>query len=220
MYKHSKYIISIVCLAIVIFRMIFPYLTFDLISVSLLAIGTLAILIKNPEKLFQKAKKIKLGSFELELQELNKETEKVEENLSVETEGSAGLGTPEINENEELYQITDDYSSNLIRLSVEIEKTLRIIFERHFKSTEKRPLSVGKMIERLGTENVIDYDTAKLLRKFWNLRNKLIHDHKFEIQKMDFVAFNDIGIRILKILKVIKKDFLDGGEGLPHYGLQ
>lgn len=200
--------------------MVFPDLIFDLISISLLAIGTLAVLIKNPEKLFQKAKKIKLGSFELELQELNKETEKVEENLSVETEGSVGLGAPAIDENEELYQITDDYSTDLIRLSVEIEKTLRIIFESHFRSTIKRPLSVGKMIEKLGTENVIDFDTATLLRKFWNLRNQLIHDHKFEIQKMDFIAFNDIGIRILKILKVIKKDLPDGEEGLPHYGLQ
>lgn len=200
--------------------MLFPELTFDLISVSLLAIGTLALLIKNPKKLFDKAKKIKLGSFELELQELNEETEKVEENLEVETDGPVGLGAPAIDDNEELYQISDDYSTDLIRLSVEIEKTLRIIFERHFKSTEKRPLSVGRMIEKLGTENVIDYDTNKLLRKFWNLRNELIHNHKFEIQKMEFIAFNDIGIRILKILKVLKKGLSDEDEGLPHYGLQ
>lgn len=110
--------------------MVFPNLTFDLLSVSLLAIGTLAILIKNPEKLFQKAKKIKIGSFELELQELNEETKNVEENLSVETDGLIGLGGTVINDNEELFQITDDYSINLIKVSIEMEKYLRIIFPR------------------------------------------------------------------------------------------
>ncbi|MCG8808957.1 hypothetical protein G1K57_12110 [Tenacibaculum finnmarkense] len=72
MKKSSRYIISIICLTVIILRLIFPKLNFDLISLSLLAIATLAIIINKPEKILEKTKKIKLGSFELELKELNK----------------------------------------------------------------------------------------------------------------------------------------------------
>ncbi|CAM1350170.1 conserved hypothetical protein [Tenacibaculum ascidiaceicola] len=200
--------------------MVFPKLTFDLISLSLLAIGTFAILINEPEKLLKRTKKIKLGSFELELEELNKEIKKVEESLFVKADKAIGLGSPSIRNNEETYQITDDYSMDLIRLSVEIEKTLRIIFEEHFKLSETRPLSIMIMVEKLREGNVIDYDTAKSLQKFWKLRNELIHNHKFEIKKKDFIAFNDIGIRVLKILKAFRMGFSDEEQKLPIYGLE
>jgi hypothetical protein len=75
------------------------------------------------------------------------------------------------------------------------------------------------MIVKLGTEGIIDNDTANLLQKFWDLRNQLIHDHRFEIKKLDYIAFNDIGIRILKILNVLNNDLSDGGKVLPHYKL-
>ena len=217
MRKSSRYIIAIICLAVIILRLIFPELNFDLISLSLLAIATLAILINKPEKIFEKTKKIKLGSFEWELQELNKETELIEEKTTVEKEEPIGLSGPAINGGRTGFEISTDFSTDILKLSIEIEKTLREIYEIHFQTSEKRPLAVVKLIEKLKSEQVIDQETSNLLRKFWTLRNRAIHDHNFQIDRKDFMSFTDIGIRILKILKTIKNNKLDGK--LPIYGM-
>ncbi|WP_298419421.1 hypothetical protein [uncultured Kordia sp.] len=217
MRKSSRYIIAIICLVVIVLRLIFPELNFDLISLSLLAIATLAILINKPEKIFEKTKKIKLGSFEWELQELNKETERIEEKTTVEKNEPLGLGGPTVTREKIEFELTTDFSTDILKLSIEIEKTLREIYESHFQTNEKRPLAVVRLIELLKSENVIDKETSSLLRKFWNLRNKAIHDHNFRIDKKDFMSFTDIGIRILKILKTIKNNNQDGK--LPIYGM-
>ncbi|WP_299244150.1 hypothetical protein [uncultured Aquimarina sp.] len=217
MRKSSKYIIAIICLAVIVLRLIFPKLNFDLISLALLTIGTLAILINKPEKLFEKTKKIKFGSFEWELQELNKKTERIEEKTTIEKDEPVGLsGAAVISEKGE-FEISTDFSINILKLSIGIEKTLREIYEIHFQTNEKRPLSIIKLIGKLKLEQIIDEETSDLLRKFWNLRNKAIHDHSFKIDRKDFTSFADIGIRILKILKTIKNNKLDGK--LPIYGI-
>lgn len=166
MRKSSRYIIAIICLAVIVLRLIFPELNFDLISLSLLAIATLVILINKPEKIFEKTKKIKLGSFEWELQELNKETERIEEKTTVEKDEPIGLSGPVISQRKTVFEITTDFSTDILKLSIEIEKTLREIYKIHFHTNEKRPLAVVKLIEKLKTEQVIDQEISNLLGKF------------------------------------------------------
>ncbi|MCG8806539.1 hypothetical protein G1K75_12860 [Tenacibaculum finnmarkense] len=216
MKKSSRYIISIICLTVIILRLIFPKLNFDLISLSLLAIATLAIIINKPEKILEKTKKIKLGSFELELKELNKKTEQIEEITTVEKEEPIGLSGPIISREKTDFEISTDFLTDILKLSIEIEKTLREIYESHFQTSKKSPLSVIKLIEKLKSEEVINQETSNLLRKFWNLRNQAIHDHNFQIDRKDFMSFTDIGIRILKILKTMKNNKSDE---LPIYGM-
>ena len=217
MKKITKYIIVLICLAVIIFRLIFPQLKFDIISLSLLAIALFFILIKKPEKLFEKTKRIKIGSFELELKELNEQTEKIEKNTIVKKNKNAGrLSGPNLEEDIQKksynYELTTDFSTNILKLSIEIEKTLREIYEVHFRTNDDIPLSVMKLIEKLKTEKIINIETFDLLRKFWNLRNQTIHNHNFEIDNSEYTSFTDIGIRILKILRTIKNNRLNQGE--------
>lgn len=210
MKKTSRYIIAIICISVIILRLIFPELNFDLISLSLLVIATLAILINKPEKIFEKTKKIKFGSFEWELQELNKNTELIEEKMTVEKEEPIGLSGPAIRGEKNEVEISTEFSTDILKRSIEIEKKLIEIYKIHFKTSEKRPLAVVKLIEKLKSEKVIDQETSNLLRKFWCLRNRAIHNPNFQIDKKVLISFTDIGIRILEILITIKNNKLDG----------
>jgi hypothetical protein len=80
-YKQVRYIIIIVCLLLILVRIIFPNMKFDTISMTLLGIAVLAILIPDINEIINKTKKLKFGSVEWELNELNKTTEKVEDRL-------------------------------------------------------------------------------------------------------------------------------------------
>lgn len=216
MAKYSKYIIAIICSSIVIFRIIFPKINFDLISLTLVAIATFALLIKSPEKLFKNTKSFKLGSFELELKELNEETEKVEESIVSEKKGPIGLTGPNVENNDKIvYEISNDFNVEILKISILIEKTLREIYEIHFKSKQEKPFAINKLIDKLREENVIDNETTYMLKRFWEVRNNVVHNHSIQIDKKDFMSFIDIGIRILKILINIKNDKLDGK--MEHY---
>jgi len=197
-------------------RLVFPKLDFDLISLTLLAIATLAILIDNPEKLFKNTKRLKIGSLEIELKELDKEVEKIEEQTIIEHPKADTLsGTGKTQNN--YYQISNDLSTETLRLSIEIEKSLRQIYDGYFHSEEKRPIAVTRLIETLKENKLIDNETYHLLRKFWSLRNKLIHDYSFEMDEKALVSFVDSGIRILNIVKTLRDNLAEGK--IPYYGI-
>ena len=217
MIKNSKYIVALICVMIVIARLIYPEINFDLISLTLVAIATFAILIQSPEKFFKNTKKIKLGSFEFELQELNKETEKVEESIVTEKNAPVGLSGPQTENISENYEMSNDFTVDILKISISIEKTLRKIYEIHFKSKQDKPFSLNRLIEKLKEENVIDIETTLMLKKFWDLRNKVVHNQDYILSKKDFMSFTDIGLRIMKILNNIKNEKLDGK--MKHIGL-
>jgi len=206
MIRFRRYIIIIVCIGIIVIRFIYPKLSFDIISLILLGIALVALIIPELEKLFQRAKKIKLGSFELELIELNQETEKVEENIkepNIKYPGSTevyGLG----------FKITEDFSSDILKLSIEIEKITRSIFSIGIGEVQKRPLSVVQSISILESEGLIEKETSLLIRNFWNIRNKVVHGHDVELNRKEMLAFIDIGLRILRILKTVYLRISDG----------
>ena len=187
MRKFSKYIIATICLSIVVLRIIFPKLNFDLISLSLVGIATLTILIKEPENIFKNTKKVKFGSFELELQELNEEAKIVEKNIA--SKKPVGLSGPVIrNSDESKY---DNYRNEII----------------------KQAKSNFMVIEKLREEDKIDYETAETLRKFFNIRNQAVHDRKHTIGQNELLSFTEIGERMIKILNLVKTK----SKGLKHY---
>jgi len=206
MTKFIKYIVVLICIGIIIFRFIYPKLNFDLISLVLLGFALFALLVPEPEKLFQRAKKIKLGNFELELNELNQETEKIEEKIS---EPNINYPGPEETYGLE-FKITEDFPTEILKLSIEIEKITRGVFSIGVRKEQKRPLSVLQSISILESKGLIEKETSLLIRKFWNIRNKVVHGHDIELGRKDMLAFMDIGLRILRILKTIYVRISDG----------
>ena len=209
MRKFSKYIIATICLSIVVLRIIFPKLNFDLISLSLVGIETLTILIKEPENIFKNTKKVKFGSFELELQELNEEAKIVEKNIA--SKKPVGLSGPVIrNSDESKY---DNYRNEIIKQANIVENELREIYTSFLKPALTESISNFMVIEKLREEDKIDYETAETLRKFFNIRNQAVHDRKHTIGQNELLSFTEIGERMIKILNLVKTK----SKGLKHY---
>jgi uncharacterized protein YutE (UPF0331/DUF86 family) len=97
--------------------------------------------------------------------------------------------------------------TTILKLSIDIEKTMREIYEIVFKTREERPLATTKLIDTLRQTDIIDSETANLLKQFWKTRNTVVHGHNsIEVTEKDMLAFSDIGIRLLKILKNLENN--------------
>lgn len=209
MIKYSRQIIASVCIIIITVRLIFPKLNFDIISLTLLGIAVLAIIIPQPDKLFKRTKRIKLGGFELELEELNKSTEKLEEKIQEQEPKSPRISGFE-NSMDFEFKFSDDLHTDTLKISIDIEKTLREIYEMALKTKQNRPLAVSELIETLREKKIIDLELTKLLRQFWIFRNNIVHSISYVVTKQEFLSFADIGLRVLKILKTIQNNISDG----------
>ena len=218
MNRFSKYIIALICVAVIIFRIIYPELNFDLISLALLAIATLALLIHKPEKIFGRTKKIKFGSFELELQELNKEIEEIEEKIAAKKDQPVGLSGPRTNTTDK--SNFNDIPLDPLSISIEIGNVLTSIFNKSVEANENRPLSLIKMIDKLYRDKIIDAETAHMIKNFWFIRNNIIHNPTIHLDEKEYLSISDSGIRILNILVAIDKNIQDENQELPHYGLE
>lgn len=205
-YKQFRCLIILVCLSIIVVRAIFPNIKFDTISMTLLGISVLCILIPDVDTIINRTKKLKFGSLEWELNELNKTTEKVEGKLKDEKLKGAGISGL-IRRNDYDFEIQNDLPTTILKLSIEIEKSMREIYEIVFSTNEERPLSTTKLIDTLFKKDIINDETTELLKQFWRIRNQFVHGHKLiEITDKDILAFSDIGIRLLRILKNMEND--------------
>ncbi len=208
-YKQFRYIIILVCLSIIVVRVIFPDIKFDTISMTLLGISLLVILIPDVDKTLNKTKKLKFGSLEWELNELNKTTEKVEGKLKDEKLKGASISGL-IRHNNYDFEIQNDLPTTILKLSIDIEKSMREIYEIVFSTSEERPLSTIKLIDILFDKDIINDETTNLLKHFWKIRNQFVHGYKLiEITDKDILAFSDIGIRLLRILKNLENNIND-----------
>ena len=84
-----RYIIGIICVALIAIRAIWPNFRFDNISLILFFIGSIVLLFPELREVIARVKKLKLGKFEVDLGEKLKElaanTENVEANVSERT---------------------------------------------------------------------------------------------------------------------------------------
>jgi uncharacterized protein YutE (UPF0331/DUF86 family) len=187
--------------------MIYPNLKFDSISLTLFAIATLFFLITDIENLISSTKRIKIGSFELELTELKKSTEKIENELAS-TERPAKISGP-FQENNYSLDVKADLPTTVLKISIEIERTLNRIYRITHKTEAGRPLAVNKLIDSLFEKQVLDNETWKLLRQFWQVRNNVVHSTS-SMSDNEMLAFSDLGLRLLKILNTTEDTQLQG----------
>jgi hypothetical protein len=150
-----------------------------------------------------RAKKFKLGGLEIELEDLWKQAENVEKTISdtgLKFKGPGGEKDPMDFD----YVITSDLPVEILRLSLEIERTLRKIYDLTAKETSKKPLAVSALIETLRENRILNMEQTTLLRQFWIFRNSIVHAVKYNVTELEFISFIDIGIKILKILRSIE----------------
>ena len=90
-----------------------------------------------------------------------------------------------------------------------MEQLIKSVFIIGIKDQTRKPLSIQKSISILEDEGLITFDTSFLLRKFWNIRNEIVHND-IKLSQGEMLRFIDIGLRIIRILKTIYEDISSG----------
>ena len=195
----------------VILRALYPDVKFDETSLILFVIAILVLLV--PKDFLERLQKLKIKDLiEIELQELKEKTEKAERAVEEQIERTAkermlpevwlGFLSPEMMEKmEKIIEI--DPKIAIIVISMEIERSLREILEEY--GVSERPLSVRKMAKILAEKQLIPREVEEALTYFWNLRNRVIHEVRFEIPDEELYSIIDLGLRLLKLLSLRRR---------------
>jgi uncharacterized protein YutE (UPF0331/DUF86 family) len=84
-----------------------------------------------------------------------------------------------------------------------LEAAARALLERHLKE-KVRPISANQMSEMLGTEGLVDQNSAKTLRDLSRVRNALVHgDLAIDINQRSIDSLNNI---IRSLLNRLRED--------------
>ncbi|MCD4670270.1 MAG: hypothetical protein K8S14_07480 [Actinomycetia bacterium] len=147
-----------------------------------------------------------MGSIEFELKELNQKTENVENHIlesNIKGKESQKIKEPEFN-------LSEDFSTDILKLSIKIEQIIKSIFLIGIAEKHNKPLSIVQSVTILESYQVIDKDTFILIKKFWNIRNKVVHGYNTRLTKQEMLSFLDIGLRVLKILETVYDKISEG----------
>lgn len=136
--------------------------------------------------------------------------------------------TQEFNPEENYSRILDytkDPRGGLVAIAVEIESTINKIARDYDITTKSsRYLSPIRAVDQLDRKGILPSELPSLVRDFWTLRNKAFHSADFRLTDDQLYRLLDLGVRILDLLSVRKKEFpatawLRGEDVMRKYDL-
>jgi len=201
-----RYIIGAVCLAVVILRATLPNLKFDNVSLVLFVLGVIILLFPEIHDLIRRIKRVKIGSFEMELGEKLKElaarTDNVEEKAS--NSPLKSHISPERDDEviKRFINVSSDPRATLLLVAIEIEKSLRNLAEQAQVPEAKRFYSTTKLMNFLADKRMINPDVVPIFKDFWSIRNQVVHDHHFDLSSGKLYELTELGLRILRLLTI------------------
>lgn len=182
--------ITTLSLVFALVHIILPGLSIDMISITLLVIAVIPWL----ETLF---KTVELpGGLKVEFQEL-KEVEYSAKKAGLIKDKPININEEESKQSYETYSFIEIAEKNqelaLVGLRIEIEKRLRKIADKY--SIESNRYSIARLLDALGSDEVLTYSEVKSLKDMINVSNHAAHGIEYNQQIADWVI--DIGPKIL-----------------------
>jgi HAMP domain-containing protein len=195
-----------VCFAIVFARFIWPQLAFDTLSLYLVLIAAGCVLIPDVANLIARIRRIKIGNNEIELGEaidrITSQTEEVERRMSTSTDYEVQRPV-ELPRHIERY--IRDPRGGLIAVAADIESQVRTLLVEANLSGVHLYISPLRGIELLAAKGLIDQELPMLMRDFWVVRNKAVHDSQERMTDDEIYRLVDLGVRILDLLTIRRK---------------
>jgi len=199
--------IAILCCALVLARFLWPDLKFDYLSVYLILVAMLCILVPDLARLISRIKKIKFGDKEIELSEtldrMTHEAENIEGRVSKSE-------TEEFNRSEEppahVMQYVRDPWGGLIALAADIERKVQQLLTAENLIDGNRYVPPLRGIEMLAKEDRVVQGLPILMQEFWKVRNQVVHGADIQVTTRDIYRLIDLGVRILDLLSIRRKD--------------
>jgi len=178
------------------------------ISVDTTSIFLLLILLISP--FVSSIKKLKFGDFEAEIdpKEVKRLRDSAETGLSQTKPETENL--PEIRKTViDIEEIgVEDQILALAKLRIEIEKVLRKIIRSLDFHNKNRPMSLGSIVQRLGSQEIIPQEITNPLREVIGICNRAVHGES--ISKDSAISVIGVGTDLLETLYWISKEFVSG----------
>jgi hypothetical protein len=181
-------------------------------TLTLVAVAVGIVFAPELSKLLPLIKRIKVGEAEIELQEsvrkLHEEVEKAEAGTGARIafrENPAGGTRPSEQEAGSENAILDlaarDRESAIVRLTIEIEKELAVLFEKRNPGS-KPPKTIRELAEQLVATRSLSQATGTAILEFRDVRNRVIHPNQAAtVPPSALASAIDSGVRILRILR-------------------
>ena len=197
-----RYFVALFSLFIIIGRTIWPNFKYDGTSFNLTLLAAIVLLIPDIGGLLSRIKKFKKGDLEIELEsqinDLAGKTEKAEEDEDIENNFEFEHLSEGVKNR--IAEYTRDPKGGLVAVAVEIESRANELAKRFQISSRPRYLSPIKIVDELTNKGIIPKVLPALMRDFWAIRNKAVHDSEFRLTNEHLYRLLDLGIRILDLL--------------------
>lgn len=164
-------------------------------------------LLRDEEKVFKNFSDKPVGSTNLstELQEqiikLERSITQLEEKMTVNIQQLKEFG-----QDDTIKLLTEQLphynTAFLVIIASQIELLLQAIASKAQLATTEIPLSPVKLIKLLTEADAIHPDVMEAFSIFWQLRNQIVHTIQVPLDEARILSMIDIGIRVLKLLKI------------------
>jgi uncharacterized protein YutE (UPF0331/DUF86 family) len=199
-----RYLISVVCVAIIVLRALFPDIHFDSTSLTLLIISIVIMLFPEMQELISRIRKLRIGQFEVEISEklkdLAERTTDAEEKVGLQEEKQYEYFGYSAESIDKVIQASKDPRGALLILAVEIERTVRKIAKISELPEAEGSYPLRKLITIMADRNIIDPNVVPIFRDFWSIRNLVVHGQHYELSEGKIFELVDLGLRVIKLL--------------------
>jgi uncharacterized protein YutE (UPF0331/DUF86 family) len=195
-----RYLLVVICFALIIIRVLIPEVNFDQLSLYLLIIAAVLLLFPYINEWISNIRKLKIGNYEVEIDnavnKLDRDTSKLEESIKKENK------YPELSNDFKklLAEASTDPRGALLIIAIEIESTVRKLAEK----ADIRFGSTTKLVMELSKSKIIDERIPPIFKDFWNVRNRIIHSSSEKISESIIYELTYLGYRILSLLSLTR----------------
>ncbi len=215
-YSWQRYLIALICTALVLARIVYPALNVDWISVVLLAIAMSAVvfprlsdMLPHVVKALPYIKKAKLAGVEVELSDeirrLAIDVDQANEAFANQKHLRLGSEFPQ-GQAEVLQELKSDPRAALLLLAARIERQVMQALEKNGLRHEGEFMPLQSAIT-LGVKNgVFPEEILKPFKEFWSIRNQVAHGMAFDVDSTLVMSLISVGLEVLKLVSVEKGD--------------
>ncbi|MDE5419983.1 hypothetical protein L3049_18495 [Labilibaculum sp. DW002] len=207
-----KYLIFILGLVIITLRAL--GVEIDISSIGLFVFISIIIIsisdISQLSELSAFGVKIKLNK---ELKKLNDDTYKLRTvNKKIPPIADLLTNKQSFNKNEVRFRVPDNNNNNnnnikfgnsiedVIKLSNDIENKLNLLYGNVFLDDSNLKIPPYRIVDKFVAEKYFENDFVLTFRRFWKIRNIIIHNMETNISKPEIISFMKSGERILSFI--------------------
>ena len=216
----KRWIVVIVCVALIATRYIYPNVQVDTTTVWLVIIAALAFLLPDLKAFTPYIKRVKIGDTEIELKDeigkLSNEVDKAKEAASKKLEAKSPQAINKASKEVEsiLENLNKDPRATLLLLSSRIEKQLKLRLVEAGMNIE-RVYSLRELSRLATSQGILPQEFVPALDDFIAVRNRVAHGEAFDVNDNVIYSLISLGAKLLEIVSVPLKSSKKKGKSSP-----